>query len=256
MLELVRGQIPQRLMRTFFIILAPEAFAQDTGFRDTGKERLGKEFVAKASVKALAKPVLPGTSFLAIGGLGLACCQPGFERVGDELRPVVAPEIGRCAVGSHQTRQDRDHLGRRQRGRYFNGETFAREVVAYRQHFELGCVCGRVEDEVQRPDMTRALCPQHGHRCPGLFALFALAARHLQAFLSPETLHPLDIDRLAFASQGVAGFTKAPTPATPGKSAQLLAQVGVFVGTRLVLESRTIKFQEPTGIALRDPVGL
>ena len=105
--ELDGGQVPQGLVRAFFIVVSAERFCQNTRLGDTGKERLGEKFIAQAPVKTLAKPVLAGTARLNeqrvplvnVGGLRLLYCQPAFERVGDELRPVVgAQKLRRCVL--------------------------------------------------------------------------------------------------------------------------------------------------------------
>ena len=122
-------------------------------------------------------------------------------------------------------------------------QTLARKVVADRQDLEFGSALGRIEDKVQgprsrkrEPDLLRALGLNLGLGRPGRLALWALAPAYQQALLTPQTLHPFVVDRLAFVSQPDIGLAEAPTRVFLGEGAQLLAQRGVSVGPGPVLE--------------------
>ena len=58
--ELDRGQIPQRLVWTRFVIVFPERFTPDLCFPQTSKQRCRQELVPEPAVETLPKPVLSG----------------------------------------------------------------------------------------------------------------------------------------------------------------------------------------------------
>lgn len=70
--------------------------------------------VPELAMEALAKAILPGAARIDAERLGALLAQPRSERPSNELRRIVALEQpGRAAVHK-QTRQDADHLDRRQ----------------------------------------------------------------------------------------------------------------------------------------------
>lgn len=58
--ELMRTQVPKGAMRSGMVVGLAVALAPDLRLRDRGEELAVQEFVAKARVKQLTLPILPG----------------------------------------------------------------------------------------------------------------------------------------------------------------------------------------------------
>jgi len=236
LLELLWGQVAERLVWSFGIVLVAELFGKRSGFSDAGEERSKEELVAQPAVEALAESVLPGAARRDEMGLwllavhGHLACQPGLQRMGDELRAIVASQETWRSALFEQPVQDIDHACCRHGGDDLNGQALAGIVVADSQHLEPAPSGGCVEDEVVRPDVVRALC--HQRNAAGgtrRFALFADPSRDLQPLLFPDAMNPVRTRLDALASKAVMGFAAAATPLPRSERAQLVAQMLVVV---------------------------
>src|SRR5437016_5038797 len=65
-------------------------------------------------------------------------------------------------------------------------------------------------------------------------------------------MHPLLIDLLALASEGIPGFAVAPPASARREAMQPLAQIGVLVGTGLIMQAGTGQVYEHASPPLLD----
>jgi hypothetical protein len=87
-------------MRSLFIILAAKALDLDAGFGDRGEGPHVQALVTQRPVEALAKAVLPRVAWIDVECRCVAQREPALNRLGDELRAVVAAKVGRRSVRS------------------------------------------------------------------------------------------------------------------------------------------------------------
>jgi hypothetical protein len=125
------------------------------------------------------------------------------------------------------------------------------------QQLEHAAVAGRVELEVERPDVVRALRPEprcrHGRVAKPL--ALALPGGHAQALFAPDALDLLTVHRPALLAQRAPRKPVAPARMLPGQAPQPLAQC-VFAAEAtagLVTLGRAVLPGDPARPPLRQP---
>src|SRR3954452_23576797 len=97
-------------MRPDRVVMAPPAFYDDLGLAQRVEYFAVEQFVAQACVKTLDVSVLPRASWCDVGGLCTDRCNPCLHRLGDELRPIVGPDMARHTTQDEQIGQHVDHV--------------------------------------------------------------------------------------------------------------------------------------------------
>ena len=115
------------------------------------------QLVSQPAVERLGVAVLPGRARLDVQRLHARLLQPTPDRLGDELRPVVAANVLRNATGAEQVHQHVDHLIRRDAAIHFQRQTFPRVLVDDRQPLQRSSGGRAIVDEVPSPHVVLVL---------------------------------------------------------------------------------------------------
>ena len=113
--------------------------------------------VAKAAVEALVGAVLPGFAWVDERSLDTFARHPAQERARDELGTIVAAQVVRSATEAHEARQHLDDASRANSGADVDRQAFAGPFVVNGQTLQRASARERVEDEVDRPNVIRAV---------------------------------------------------------------------------------------------------
>ena len=124
------------------IILLPPVFNYLLRFVSCGKDPSVQTVVAKGPVKTFNEWVFPRTTGFDIKRMAVMIFQPLLECIGDELRPIVAAQVVRCASHQEQPIQDGNYLTRRNGTRHMDGQTFAGIFIEDRQQAQLATALG------------------------------------------------------------------------------------------------------------------
>lgn len=142
-------------MRTLFIVLASKALDLDARLRHRGERLHVQAFVTQRPIEALGEAVLPGTAWINVERGGLVADESVLNRLRDELRTVVAAQIGGCAMCREEPLKHADHPLSGRRARHLNRQTLACELVHDGQELELGAAETSILHEVVGPDVAR-----------------------------------------------------------------------------------------------------
>ena len=127
------------------------------------------------------------------------------------------------ACSRQQARQHIDDPTGRDAAIDFQGQALARVFVRDRKPLQWHAGTRSVVDEVPRPDMVPVLRATT-HATVAMMTqtpLFSRLFRHLEAFLSPEAIHPFGVDSPAFLSELGADHPIAVTRILPHQLAHL-----------------------------------
>ena len=97
-------------MRAHGIVMAPPALDDDLRLLQRVEDLAVEQFVPQAGVEALDVAVLPRTARRDVGRLGADRGDPLLHGLGDELRPVVGPNVPGHAAQDEEIRQHVDHV--------------------------------------------------------------------------------------------------------------------------------------------------
>jgi hypothetical protein len=111
--------------------------------------------VAELAVEAFGNAILPRIAGLDQRRADALRDDPGQQRLGHELRSVVAAQEGRGAAGAHQAGQHLDDTGGANAAVDIDGQTFLGELVRDGQALELLAVGAMIEHEVLGPHLVR-----------------------------------------------------------------------------------------------------
>ena len=166
-----------------------------------------EEFVPEGAVEALDVAVFPGCTRCDEPSLDIEVSQVALDRVGDELRAVVASNEGMCSALSNQPIQHVDNIGRGRRTRPlqsvdFESETFPGVFIDDRHPLEPPAIGGGVQKKVVAPYVVRVIGLQ-----PNAAVLAAADPTPFPHFwamrepiLAPEMVHTLGVDLLSVSS--------------------------------------------------------
>ena len=84
--------------------MSSPAFDDDLGLGERIEDFTIQKFVAKPGVEGLNEAILPRTSRHDVGGLRAHGSDPLLHRLGDELWPIVGPDVARHPSQNEQIR--------------------------------------------------------------------------------------------------------------------------------------------------------
>src|SRR5262249_40918941 len=153
--------------------------------------------VPQPAVERLAGGVLPRAARLDGQRLRPSTGQPPLDRLGDELRAVVAADVLGHAPYLEEGLQRRYHTLGGQAPLHLDRQAFPRRLVAHRQELEPPPVGRLVHHEVVAPDVVGSLgpSPSAAVRARTQATTLPLHLRHLQPLATPEPVDPLEVDR-------------------------------------------------------------
>src|SRR5262249_36386822 len=116
-------------MRSDRVVVTPPAFDDDLCLAQCVEDLAVEQFVAQPGIKALDKPVLPGTARRAVGGLCPDGADPLLRRLGDELRAIIGTDMPGDAAKDAEVGKHIDDIDGLEAARYPNGQAFVSELV-------------------------------------------------------------------------------------------------------------------------------
>src|SRR5687768_16102532 len=146
-------------------------------------------------MEALDVAIFPGRARLDVNGLDLVFSKPVLDRVGDELWPVVAPNMLRSSVALDGAFNDGNDIDRADRPGDVHRQALTRELIDQSENAKTRSILCLVFHKIPTPDVvgmggTLALgCRQA--RSPHLPLLLA----HLQPMVATHALHSLGVDQ-------------------------------------------------------------
>lgn len=190
-----RCLIQQRAMRALRVVVSPIVSDQDFSFRESREHFAVKQLITKARVKRFRIGVLPRAARFNVERGDSRLLKPFFNRMGDELRPVVRAEKARRTALCEQTVQHANNILCGQVTGDFDLQAFARELIHDRQHFQAASVGGLIHHEVVAPDLIRVRrrAPHNAIVRTAKPPSLALCPRYFQAFRSPEAMNSFPI---------------------------------------------------------------
>jgi hypothetical protein len=219
-------------VRAVGVVLDSPVGDEDLGLEECVELLDGQQLVAYAAAVGLDPRVLPGRAGLDVAGATAAEAAPVAQRVGGQLRPVVAADEG----GVTPSLPD-DLVETGDRGVGVDGvvdeisEGLAGELIDDVQDLDHPPGGGDIELVVQRPHVIRPGGPEPVGRCRGVAQALAVAAlgRHPQALLTPQTLDLLAVHHVALPAQHGVRSPVAPSRMAGSEAPQPHAQITVGV---------------------------
>src|SRR5258708_33766892 len=89
------------------VIVPSPTLDDDLGLAQRVEDLAIKQFVAQSGIKTLDKAVLPRAARRDVAGLCADCADPILHRLGDDLGPVVGPDM---PGDTAQVEQTQEHL--------------------------------------------------------------------------------------------------------------------------------------------------
>ena len=121
----------------------------------TGREPFAiQTLVTELAVKAFDEPILPGMAGCNETGTDMLVMQPLLDQDRRKLTAVIRPEELRRTVLLHRALQHGSYIGRANRGRDMNRQTFASEFIQDAQGFEEPAIRQPIKQDVVCPDMV------------------------------------------------------------------------------------------------------
>src|SRR6266511_709223 len=162
-----------------------------------------QQFVPHLAVERLRVPVLPRRPRLDVQCPQARAVHPRPDRLGDELRPVVRPDVRRHAAIPHHPGQHRADRLSRHPPAHLQGQALPRVLVHQREPLQGTPVRSPVVEEIPRPDVVLVL------RRPPYAAVdtrpqtpfLPLFPGDFQPLLPPEAVDALAVDPPALAPQ-------------------------------------------------------
>lgn len=117
-----------------------------------------------------------------------------LDGVGDELWSIITPHISRRTTLPDDLRENRDYSCCSDRRRHLERETFPRNLVRKREDLQALAVRTGIMDKIVGPDLIGTRGRDGTQDRPIRSASASPAGRHTQPLLSPDPMHPLDVD--------------------------------------------------------------
>ena len=227
--KLRRGLVAQRTVRPPVVVLQSPGVGQVPGLGKVRELFSVGQLVSQAAVERFGVAVLPGRAWLDVQRLHARMGQPPPNRLGDELRPVVAADVLRHATDAEQLRQHVDHLLGRDAAIHLQRQAFPGVLVHDRQPLQRPAVGGPIVDEVPGPHVVLVLRLSTNATVLAMAQTpsFSLFLWHFQPFLNPKPIDPFPIHTPARSSQ------QRPDPSIA--VAGMLAHQGQHLGNQAFL---------------------
>src|ERR1700719_273917 len=189
--ELVRREIAEARVWTHLVVVAPPSLDDHLRLGTRTKPFEVQALVAELAVEALRDAILPRLARLDQCRADALSDDPGQQRLGHELRPVVTAQEARRATSAHQARQHVDDSRRANASVDIDRQPLLGELVRHGEALELLPVGAMVEYKVIRPHLVRSR--RHALAWP--------LARQLQAGRAPEPVGPADAHAMPVAAE-------------------------------------------------------
>jgi len=147
-------------MRANRIVVAAPAFDDDLGFVQGVEDLAVEQLVAQARIKTFDEAVLPRAAGGDVGGLCADRGDPLPHRRGEELRPIIGPNVLGHAAQDEQIREEIDDVDRFEPTRHPNGQALMGELVDNIEQADFAPVMGTLLEKIVGPDMVGAIGPQ------------------------------------------------------------------------------------------------
>ena len=141
------------------VVLAP-ALDHDPRLGQAVEDLAIEQLVSQLRVEALAIAILPWTAGLDVSRTGADSGDPLPHGLGDELWPIVRPDMVWHASQDELVRQNVDHISGPKPAIDPDRQALAGELVDQVEHAEPPSVMCPALDEVVGPDMVGPLRPQ------------------------------------------------------------------------------------------------
>jgi len=190
-------------VRSDGVVLATPGFDQHLRLLQGVEDLAVEELIPQPGIEAFDVAVFPGTAGRDVGGLGPHRGDPRLHRLGDELRPVVGPDMSGHATQDEQIRKHVDDVMRIQPPRHPDRQSLAGEFIDDVEHAQLAAVIRAVLDEIIGPDMVGPfrLQPDAGAVIQPQPGPLRLPLWHLQPLPAPDPLDALLVHQPAGTPQ-------------------------------------------------------
>ena len=84
------------------VVEAAPALDDDACLGQRVEDLAVKQFIAQAGIEAFDVAIFPGRAWLDVGRPGADRCNPVLDRLGDELRSIIGPDVLRHAAQDEQ----------------------------------------------------------------------------------------------------------------------------------------------------------
>jgi hypothetical protein len=237
------------------IVVSPPALDHDLRFLQGIEDFPVQQLVAQAGVEALDVTVLPRATRSDVGGLGTDRGNPFLHGLGDELGPIVRPDVPRNSTQDEVIGQNIDHVDGLQLARHPDRQALVRELVEDIEHAILPPIMRAMLDEVVGPHviaMLRSQADARTIRQPQTTS-FGLLLGNLQPLTSPNPLDPFVVHNPASVAKQGCDFAVAVATILPGE----LDDVGrqpllVVAALRRLALCRAVLAERRTGATLGD----
>src|SRR5580693_5520976 len=146
--ELVRREIAEARVWTHLVVVAPPSLDDHLRLGTRTKPFEVQALVAELAVEALRDATLPRLAWLDQCRADALSDDPGQQRLGHELRPVVTAQEARRATSAHQARQHVDDSRRANASVDIDRQPLLGELVRHGEALELLPVGAMVEYKV------------------------------------------------------------------------------------------------------------
>lgn len=158
-------------MRPLLVVIPPPVFKHHSPFSQRIDQLSVQASPPESPVETLRIPVLPRTSRLDINRLDAIGSEPPLNRLRDELRPVVAPDVFRCPVLPDSFRQHFQHIIRLDRPIRMDAVAFPRVFINQIEHSQFSAPFRVIAHKVPGPHVVPMACllrQTRGHSSPAL----------------------------------------------------------------------------------------
>ena len=146
-------------MGAFGVVFLPILRAKYSCFQQVTEDFPAQELVPERAVKAFDIAVFPRRTGPYEPRFDVQRAQVSANGPCHELRPIVAPDKGRCSPLGDQLIQDDQKIGRGNRSVDFKGKAFTGVFVDDGHPLEAPAIVSGVEEEVVAPYVVRIVGP-------------------------------------------------------------------------------------------------